>query len=610
MAKDVERLAEAFAADQNAKTIYRLKKDFAEYATRLLFIQTKEGGGLKPFVFNKTQQKLEEIFERSMRTKGYVRLLILKARQFGVTTWVAGHAYHSASLNFDTYGYIITHRMEDTRMAFDKIKIMHENMVEELKPQTRKSNSYEIDMRGDDATSGNRSKIGCLTAGSDTTGRGQTPRFVHGSEVAYWANPERIDLAIQQAMPSEIEAMRGTWIVYESTANGKGNMFHKMWYTEGDDWDHFFIPFFWNEKYVWRVPDPVVWPEGTSLPDWDYWEKNPSGAETKDLVEEELQLSKNPEVSKENLAWRRWMIKNKCGSAIWRFHQEYPATPIEAFVSSGQGYCDTAAIEWHSRLKPPKPPIRGIFESTADYGAPIRFMQYKGGPWILYDYEVINEQVRPYRNQRYAIGGDVAEGSDAGSENTQDLDYSTAYVCGDKRDCTAATYRERSKPNEFGKQLRFAGVWFNGAFIVPEISGLGLAILPELYHNHVYKREELDMKTAKKTKKDGWKTTSATRPPLIALAEATIRERDHEIYDEVLLNEAATIVRDSTGKFQARAGCHDDAFFAFALAMIGRNHFTGGDLKMGKLGLDRKKRAKGEEDDFGQDRIKLTRREM
>jgi hypothetical protein len=37
----------------------------------------------------------------------------------------------------------------------------------------------------------------------------------------------------------------------------------------------------------------------------------------------------------EQISWRRWAIPNRCQGYVDKFHQEYPTTPEEAFVSTG-----------------------------------------------------------------------------------------------------------------------------------------------------------------------------------------------------------------------------------------------------------------------------------
>lgn len=66
-------------------------------------------------------------------------------------------------------------------------------------------------------------KVG--TAGTKGVGRSSTIQYFHGSEVAFWPHAETHAAGVLQAIPKE----PGTEIILESTANGIGNYFHKMW---------------------------------------------------------------------------------------------------------------------------------------------------------------------------------------------------------------------------------------------------------------------------------------------------------------------------------------------------------------------------------------------
>ena len=44
------------------------------------------------------------------------------------------------------------------------------------------------------------------------------------------------------------------------------------------------------------------------------------------------------EVTLENLNWRRQCIRTQCQNDLNKFHQEFPSTAREAFVSTGRGY--------------------------------------------------------------------------------------------------------------------------------------------------------------------------------------------------------------------------------------------------------------------------------
>jgi hypothetical protein len=67
----------------------RIQSDLPYFAEQMLKIRPK-AGGLVPFKFNPVQQKLHSIIEEQRAKTGMVRIVVLKARQEGVSTYVAG----------------------------------------------------------------------------------------------------------------------------------------------------------------------------------------------------------------------------------------------------------------------------------------------------------------------------------------------------------------------------------------------------------------------------------------------------------------------------------------------------------------------------------------
>jgi len=86
------------------------------------------------------------------------------------------------------------------------------------------------------------------TAGTRGVGRSATLQLFHGSEVAFWPHAETHAAGVLQAVADE----PGTEIILESTANGVGNLFHKMWRdaeTGANDYIAIFVPWYWHEEY-------------------------------------------------------------------------------------------------------------------------------------------------------------------------------------------------------------------------------------------------------------------------------------------------------------------------------------------------------------------------
>src|SRR5277367_2451747 len=88
----------AMALSERERAIrLRLRDDLEHYAARCLKVRTK-AGSIEPLLFNRMQQYLHvKIEEHSHKNAGRVRMLILKARQQGCSTYIGARFYHKAT---------------------------------------------------------------------------------------------------------------------------------------------------------------------------------------------------------------------------------------------------------------------------------------------------------------------------------------------------------------------------------------------------------------------------------------------------------------------------------------------------------------------------------
>ena len=114
-----------------------------------------------------------------MASEGKIRVIILKARQQGLSTYTGGYLYFSVSQNSAKKAMVITHHSDSTRALFDMTKRFHENCPDILKPHTKYSSRRELTFDVLD------SSYVVATAGGDAVGRGETLTHVHASELAY-----------------------------------------------------------------------------------------------------------------------------------------------------------------------------------------------------------------------------------------------------------------------------------------------------------------------------------------------------------------------------------------------------------------------------------------
>lgn len=304
----------------------RLKDDFALYAKLCLNIRTKQGR-IEPLEMNAAQRHIHRQIERQRKKTGRVRAIILKGRQQGCSTYVEARFYWKVTHSRGQRAYILTHLDEASRNIYQIAKRFHDLCPEEVKPQTKLSNSKELFFGALD------SGYAIGTAKSQGIGRGATIQFFHGSEVAFWANAEEHVTGALQAVPD----MEGTEVILESTSAGPSGLFYKMAMEAlagNSEYELVFVPWFWQEEYK-KTP-----PKGFKLDS------------------DEQAYKKAHKLTLAQMCWRRRKIAELGG--IFAFRREYPATAEEAFHADlPQALWSRAQIE-RDRLRHSAPDMRRV----------------------------------------------------------------------------------------------------------------------------------------------------------------------------------------------------------------------------------------------------------
>jgi len=314
------------------------KEDFLHYAPRALTIRAKSGSQI-PLKLNQAQRHIHAMLDAQLKATGKIRALILKGRQQGASTLIEGRFYWRTSMSFGKRALILTHEQSATDALFEMTRRYHDNCPDVLRPSTRTASAKELLF--DQLDSG----YVVATAGSKNTGRGRTIQLFHGSECAFWPNAEDHFAGIGQAVPD----MDGTEIILESTANGVGNLFHKMWQDAErgiGDYIAIFVPWFWQAEYARAVSDDFVY-EG-----------------------DETEYAERYDLSREQIAWRRQKIQSDFRGDVDLFDQEYPAEPALAFSRSrGNPFITMPVVQRAQRYAGAAPTgvkIMGI--DPAEYG--------------------------------------------------------------------------------------------------------------------------------------------------------------------------------------------------------------------------------------------------
>jgi len=523
----------------------QLHDDPKFYIESLLWIKTKERG-LEKFKFNEVQLKIYEKILELRKAHKPVRIIILKARQTGVSTETEAIIFQDTATNDNVSSLIIAHDKESTQHLFKMSKLFYDKLDIDFKPMRRTSNKIEVlfenpNDKTRDREPGLRSVIRVETANNMQAGRAFTVQNLHISELAFWEKPEEVMTGLSQAVPDIEDSM----IVVESTANGVGGYYYDMWQDAKagrNDFTPIFIAWFELKKYRKEVPPDF------EIIDWDH----PNYGN-------ELRLKERFKLDDQQIYWRRWTIKNKCNNRLDKFKQEYPSDDIEAFITTGKNVFDNEVIQdYKAQVKTPQigefvevefKNANGLLEKK------IEFKLNHTGNWAVWKL--------PEKDNRYILGCDVAEG-------LADGNYSTVEILDKKNMEQVAEYCGHIRPEVFSKELAKVGKYYNEGLIAVEVNNHGLTTLTHLkpLYYRLYYRPEFGKRVVHTTENLGWKTTQKTKSLMIDRLDTALRDKDLILYSEKLLDELATYTEFADGSTGASGKNFDDRVMALAIAVM------------------------------------------
>ena len=456
--------------------------------------------------------------------------IILKARQQGISTLILA----MFTLDFLTIEnarlVLISHETQATQRLFDRVQYfldsVKKNYPGDLPFNLSISSRHELKNK----LNGSTFYIG--TAGARAFGHGDTITALHLSELSRYDEPERLLTGVLQAVPKEGK------IVIESTANGY-NYFYKVWEKNADKpqpYHTHFVPWFETPEYSMPLPTNF------------------------EFAPEELEILNTYHLSKEQMYWRRWKIEqlNESLDEPNQFHEQFPSNPKEAFISSGNKVWSPSLISWYML-------------HTKSY--------LKRGELIGYNPPFLDENEtgslriweEPNEFHRYVIGVDVSEGKIVAEGDTEsETDYSCAIVLDRMTWHQVAEWHGKVDPDVLGRKVDTLGHYYNDALIAVERNAMGLTpltILRDLNYPNLYYREKFGLMANKRTAELGWVTDMITKDILINEATQILREKRIDIYDEEIVSEMMSYIRDSHGHARAEKSAHDDRVMALLIAV-------------------------------------------
>tara|TARA_R110000824_G_scaffold1097_5_gene6006 strand:- start:961 stop:2709 length:1749 start_codon:yes stop_codon:yes gene_type:complete len=534
---------------------------------------------------------IQDRFDKDSYEGRPTRVIVLKSRRHRISTLCAANIFHACIFGENKRGYIVAHDRDTSELLFRFHSTFYENLPDIIRPMKRFSNRKELlfENPSDDArltnpglrssiivrpaSSGGR-KIGAQQ-GAAGVGRGDRIDLLHASEVAFWANGEETFRGFAQSVPDE----PGTMVCMESTANGQAGFFYEEWLKAqaGEtEYTPIFLPWYqhphYRSSFIARSR-----PEWAPTDDEMKWFDEYKGhllieevAKAQEigarlgLDDEDEDLVLEHGVGWDQLKWKKFALRGRCGGRLETFHVEYPATPEQAFTSSGTPRFSNEKIRFYTARcsKPIAGRITAVDEDwnwRSDGWKRAEFkVSYDAKGWL----HIIDP---PRKDHSYVIGADASHG--VGQD-------SSAFAVFDRTERRYVAYGRDPylKADKLAKQMIEVGWFYNCAYLAPEFNGPGMLcthMILESGYPKLYFSQRYNTAKQKFTDQPGFYTDSKTRDMIIDRFDVALENDTIEIPVKAILDEASTFVLDTKkGRADHLPGCHDDLLFSAMIALF------------------------------------------
>lgn len=576
----------------------RFRHDFPFWCATLVKVKKKGGGDDVLFNLWRPQRRLIEIFEESRLAGKPIRLIMLKARQWGGSTttqlymaWL--QFLHRKGLN----SLIIAHQgdasveikdMFDRMIASYPVEMLHPlgDPWSETEPKMVRVGKFGSIFR----VPQRNCKIKLGTAESPDSCRGGDYNLVHLSEVGIWKKTEgKSPEDIVRSACGGILYRPYTMIVYESTANGTGNFFHSEYqaaaYPDPDaKVPSQFIPLFvpWYEIDQYSLPFiSVTESEKFAL---DLWRERENRSPMSEREESGRYL------------WWLWEKGATLEAINWYIHEragknshavmasEYPSDDIEAFVHSGSMVFDKYLVkEFEGACSLPRFVGEIVGDEAEGRGAlqNVRFREDgQANLWVWAKPE-IDPEVKV--TDRYLVVVDIGGRSDKADWSVIVVFDRLNMIEGD-RQAIVAQWRGHCDIDRLAWRAAQIAAWYDNALLVIESNTLEthdrerqieggdqsqyiLNQISDVYPNLYARRQSEDDISQGIPRKYGFHTNTATKPMIITTLIKAIRDHLYTERDRQVLDEYLTYERKQNGAYGAIVGKHDDLLMTRAIGL-------------------------------------------
>jgi hypothetical protein len=258
---------------------------------------------------------------------------------------------------------------------------------------------------------------------------------------------------------------------------------------------------------------------------------------------------------------RTWYTTNASALPPNDRAEQYPETPEDAFINTGECWFDVAKLNQYQ-------------ERWRKLGLEVRRMRFVEGHlkarkvWMPQgEWRVLKD---PEPGHRYAIGADSATG--------RGTDFSSAHVIDLETAEWVAEFHAKIDPDQFATNLYYAGRLYNDALIAVENQGgYGDSVIIPLrdgshgrkQYRNLYRHRTTEESPDMRERTDyGYPMKTDTRPLVINQLEQWIREMTLPWITPELHNELRTFsVAKSMPSPRAQDGCNDDRVMSAGISL-------------------------------------------
>lgn len=575
----------------NAYIHLRCRYDFPFWAAMYVYIKNKGGGSDVPFWLTIAQRKIISLFEEQRLAGKPIRVILVKARQLGGSTAIQIYMswlqlVHRTGLN----SLIISLQNKASDEIYNMfVRMIKAYPVEMLHGINEKWSPGEDKFVGV-GTSGaihrvpqRNCNIKLGSAEKPDSCRGGDYSLVHLSEVGLWKTTEgKSPEDIVQSACSGILLKPYTMIVYESTAKGTGNFFHREYTAAKEGRSQFTaLCIRWFEIPQWSMPF------GSEQEREEFAASLWHGREVSEAPNEREEPGRylwwvwNQGATLEALHW--YVEERRGRSGHTKMSSEYPSDDVEAFSDIDSAWFDRYEVE---RLKPACRAPRWVGEVYADGvdGADalsnVRFKEDSTGSLWVWNKPDIDEDEKV--TERYVVSVDIGGRTGKSDWSVICVFDRMAMIDGGKPAVVAQWYGHCDIDLLSWKAAQIAQ-WYDEALLVIEKntidthqrqsyydtdqSGYVLDLIKDVYPNLYARRESPDDIAEGRPRKYGFHTNVFTKPIIVNNLQAIVRDQLYVERDERCLHEYLVYEQKPNGSWGAVEGDHDDLVMTRAIGL-------------------------------------------